>query len=169
MNSTLTVGTDMNQMPPSSWNLPANSEWMYSGQQQPIELIPCEWQSHQTRRKRRDIKRVGMGMSPPKSTSPTPAPAAGQTLIRADDRNMLRLYYKKAFEEFQQLNCRSIAKSYIKLVEPRKQVHFPYNGKTTLGGKSQSFDPEMTKPAWWPVGVVHKEPDHLLKDGMSGT
>ncbi|KAJ6157450.1 hypothetical protein N7470_005042 [Penicillium chermesinum] len=125
---------------------------------------PCEWQSHQSRRKRRDTKRVGLGMSPPKSSSPPPTPAIGHTVLRVDNRELLRRFYAKAFEEFQQLNCRSIAKSYIKLVEPRKQVHFPYNGRTTIAGVPQRVNPEMTKPGWWPAGVVHKEPDHLLKN-----
>lgn len=76
---------------------------------------------------------------------------------------MLRRYYEKAFEDFQQLNCRAIAKSYIKLVEPRKQVQYPYNGKKVISGVSQQVDPEQTKPGWWPSDVPHREPDHLLK------
>lgn len=86
-------------------------------------------------------------------------------MLRVGDRDLLRRYYEKAFEDFQQLNCRAIAKSYIKLVEPRKQVHFPYNGRKVIAGVSQRVDPEQTKPAWWPVGVLHREPDHLLKRG----
>ncbi|KAJ6141202.1 hypothetical protein N7470_010098 [Penicillium chermesinum] len=154
---------DMNQIPQSSWNMHENPEWMYPAQRS-VELIPCEWQSHQSRRKRRDTKRVGLGMSPLKSSSPPPTPAIGYTILRVDSRELLRRFYAKAFEEFQQLNCRSIAKSYIKLVEPRKQVHFPYNGRTTIAGVPQRVNPEMTKPGWWPAGVVHKEPDHLLKN-----
>jgi hypothetical protein len=80
----------------------------------------------------------------------------------------MRRYYEKAFEDFQQLNCRAIAKSYIKLVEPRKQVHFPYNGRRVISGATQRVDPELTKPDWWPAGVPHREPDHLLKRGRSG-
>jgi hypothetical protein len=26
---------------------------------------------------------------------------------------------------------------------------------------------EESKPDWWPPGVIHKEPDHLRKPGMS--
>lgn len=159
----------MGQVTSSSWDLQANPEWMYPNQQRPVELIPCEWQSHQTRRKRRDMKRTGLGMSPPQSSSPPPVQASGSTILRIGNRDLLRRYYAKAFEEFQQLNCRSIAKSYIKLVEPRKQVHFPYNGRTTIAGVPQRVNPEMTKPGWWPAGVVHKEPDHLLKQGMSSS
>ncbi|KAF7165279.1 hypothetical protein CNMCM5623_009501 [Aspergillus felis] len=79
------------------------------------------------------------------------------------DRRLLRKYYRKAFESLQQINCRTIAKAYVKLVEPRKQVNYPYNGRRLIAGISQQLDPEMTKPAWWPDGVTHKEPDHLPK------
>lgn len=79
--------------------------------------------------------------------------------------SILRRYYEKAFEGLQQINCRILAKAYIKLVEPRKQVNYPYNGRKIISGTSQQFDPELTKPAWWPAGVTHREPDHLLKNG----
>lgn len=81
------------------------------------------------------------------------------------NRSLLRRYYEKAFESLQQINCRILAKAYIKLVEPRKQVNYPYNGRKIISGTSQQFDPELTKPAWWPSGVTHREPDHLLKPG----
>ncbi|KAJ6088424.1 hypothetical protein N7486_009685, partial [Penicillium sp. IBT 16267x] len=152
-----------NQTPPSPWEMQPNLGWMPAGQTRLAELIPCEWQSHQTRRKRRDIKRIGMARPRPKSASPPPTPPPGRTILRVGNKDLLRRYYEKAFEDFQQLNCRVIAKSYIKLVEPRKQVHFPYNGRKIISGVSQRVDPELTQPGWWPVGVLHREPDHLLK------
>lgn len=106
-----------------------------------------------------------MSRPPPKSASPPPTPPPGRTILRVGNQDLLRRYYEKAFEDFQQLNCRAIAKSYIKLVEPRKQVHFPYNGRKVISGVSQRVDPELTKPGWWPDGVLHREPDHLLKKG----
>ncbi|KAA8649685.1 DUF2841 domain-containing protein [Aspergillus tanneri] len=84
-------------------------------------------------------------------------------MLPVQDRNLLRRYYEKGFEGLQQINCRILAKAYIKLVEPRKQVNYPYNGRKIISGISQQFDPEMTKPTWWPSGVTHREPDHLLK------
>lgn len=58
--------------------------------------------------------------------------------------------------------------AYIRMVEPRKQVHHPYNGRLPGGGNApEQLDPEATKPPWWPAGVTHREPDHLLKEGMS--
>jgi hypothetical protein len=75
--------------------------------------------------------------------------------------------YEKAFEKFQQTNCRVLAKAYIKILEPRKQVNYPYNGRKSVGGITVQLDPEVTKPSWWPSRVRHREPDHLPKVGMS--
>ncbi|KAJ5372269.1 hypothetical protein N7517_004275 [Penicillium concentricum] len=117
-----------------------------------------------TTKPKKSKRASGTLKSRPKSSSPPPTtPPPGRTVLRVGNRALLRRYYEKAFEDFQQLNCRAIAKSYIKLVEPRKQVHYPYNGRRVIAGVSQRVDPEFTKPAWWPTGVLHKEPDHLLK------
>ncbi|KAI9932630.1 hypothetical protein MW887_008878 [Aspergillus wentii] len=86
-----------------------------------------------------------------------------RTMLPVRNEKLLRQYYEKAFESLQQINCRILAKAYIKLVEPRKQVNFPYNGRKIISGTSHQLDPETTKPAWWPSGVTHREPDHLLK------
>ncbi|KAJ5712735.1 hypothetical protein N7493_009203 [Penicillium malachiteum] len=155
--------TDPTQTSPAPWGMQPSLGWMQPGPARPADLIPCEWQSHQTRRKRRDLKRAGMARPRPKSASPPPTPPPGRSVLRIGNRDLLRRYYEKAFEDFQQLNCRAIAKSYIKLVEPRKQVHFPYNGRKVIAGVSQRVDPELTKPGWWPADVLHREPDHLLK------
>jgi hypothetical protein len=83
-----------------------------------------------------------------------------------DPTAMLHLY-ENAFGNFQQTNCRVLAKAYIKILEPRKQVNYPYNGRKLVGGRKVQFDPEETKPPWWPSLVRHHEPDHLPKVGMS--
>ncbi|CAI7573224.1 unnamed protein product [Penicillium glandicola] len=83
--------------------------------------------------------------------------------ISVKERGLLRLYYEKIFQNLQQTNCRIIAKAYIKLVEPRKQVNYPYNGRKIVEGRTRQLDPEETKPPWWPRGVSHREPDHLPK------
>ncbi|GAA6014724.1 hypothetical protein JCM11491_001953 [Sporobolomyces phaffii] len=44
-----------------------------------------------------------------------------------------------------------VCRSWIKVIEPHKQTKFQY----------QKGD--ETKPAWWPAGIRHKEPDHLGK------
>lgn len=129
-------------------------------------MIPCELTTSQSRKKSK--RSGGIVKCRQKSTSPPPTtPQPGRTVLQVGNRALLRRYYEKAFEDFQQLNCRAIAKSYIKLVEPRKQVHFPYNGRRSIAGVAQTDNPEQTKPGWWPAGVVHKEPDHLLKPGKS--
>ncbi|CAP99909.1 Pc22g26210 [Penicillium rubens Wisconsin 54-1255] len=86
-----------------------------------------------------------------------------RVLISIKDRCLLRRYYEKIFQTLQQTNCRIIAKAYIKLVEPRKQVNYPYNGRKVVEGRTQQLDPEETKPPWRPRGVSHREPDHLPK------
>lgn len=86
-----------------------------------------------------------------------------QSLLPVGKQALLRKYYEKAFERFQQVNCKIVAKAFIKLVEPRKQVNFPYNGRKPKTNGSEPADPECTKPKWWPSGVTHREPDHLLK------
>ncbi|OJD26429.1 hypothetical protein ACJ73_02191 [Blastomyces percursus] len=77
------------------------------------------------------------------------------------DEEKMMAYYAEAFRAFQQINCRQVAKAYIKLIEPRKQAKHPYNGGKAAPGETR--DPEKTKPEWWPADVIHKEPDHLKK------
>ncbi|EEP79363.1 predicted protein [Uncinocarpus reesii 1704] len=81
--------------------------------------------------------------------------------LRIGETDKVLDYYASALRAFQQINCRQIAKAFIKMIEPRKQVKHPYNGgRGPLGEKG---DPEKTKPDWWPAGVEHREPDHLKK------
>ncbi|OQD72632.1 hypothetical protein PENDEC_c020G04837 [Penicillium decumbens] len=86
-----------------------------------------------------------------------------KTTISVRDTDLLRGYYEKVFQNLQQTNCRVIAKAYVKLVEPRKQVNYPYNGRKIVAGRTQQLEPDATKPPWWPTGVSHREPDHLPK------
>jgi hypothetical protein len=83
----------------------------------------------------------------------------------AIDKGLLRRYYEQAFETLQQTNCRVVAKAWVKMIEPRKKLQFPYNGRKIVEGKTIQFSPEETKPPWWPPGVRHREPDHLPKTG----
>lgn len=138
----------------------------------PGPLIPCDWQLDQSRRhrrngRRRDLRMPG-SMTPDFGSDTMSLASSSACVIRVDDETRLKKYYEKAFDSFQQLNCRVIAKAFIKLVEPRKQVNYPYNGRraSSSPGGERRADPEMTKPPWWPAGVTHKEPDHLLKPGM---
>ncbi|KAJ5369357.1 uncharacterized protein N7496_009117 [Penicillium cataractarum] len=84
------------------------------------------------------------------------------TFPTQDSKAMVQRY-ENAFANFQQTNCRVLAKAYIKILEPRKQVNYPYNGRKLVGGRKIQFDPEQTKPPWWPSLVRHHEPDHLPK------
>lgn len=87
--------------------------------------------------------------------------------LEIGDSDKLLVFYETAFRALQQLNCRQIAKAFIKVIEPRKQVKHPYNGGKAPPGSApgEKGDPEKTKPDWWPTGVTHKEPDHLKKPG----
>ncbi|OQE10079.1 hypothetical protein PENFLA_c095G00082 [Penicillium flavigenum] len=132
------------------------------------ELIPSEWQFLHGRTRRYDLKRTEVVRPRHKSTAHAPNPRLGRTILRVGNRDLLKHYYEKAFEGFQQVNCRAIAKSYIKLLEPRKQIYYPYNGRRVISGVAQPLDPELTKPGWWPIGALHREPDHLLKPDTHG-
>lgn len=83
--------------------------------------------------------------------------------ISISNKQVLRQYYEKVFQNLQQKNCRVIAKAYVRLVGPHKQAQYPYNGRKTVAGKKQQFSPKETKPLWWPPGVSHQEPNHLPK------
>ncbi|KAL4936404.1 hypothetical protein BDV06DRAFT_93717 [Aspergillus oleicola] len=86
-----------------------------------------------------------------------------KSILPISNQSLLRTYYEKAFDSLHQTNCRILAKAYVKLVEPRKQVSYPYNGHKNIAGVPHKLDPEDTKPPWWPAGVIHREPDHLKK------
>lgn len=86
--------------------------------------------------------------------------------LRVGDTEKVMDYYEGTLKHFQQLNCRMVAKAFIKFIEPRKQVRHPYNGGKPPPGSAPGAtgDPEKTRPEWWPSGVMHKEPDHLKKE-----
>ncbi|CAO1628438.1 unnamed protein product [Parajaminaea phylloscopi] len=60
-------------------------------------------------------------------------------------------FFELRFGQMQQGMCKTVAKAWIKIIEPKKQTRCPYNKG------------EEGKPDWWPEGVRHKEPDHLMK------
>lgn len=80
----------------------------------------------------------------------TPAPPM-HTLTLAPDA--IDNYYTSRFAALQQATCKLVVKAWIKVIEPKKQMKFPYNKGEDL------------KPTWWPEGVRHREPDHLSKTG----
>ncbi|KAJ5540419.1 hypothetical protein N7494_005495 [Penicillium frequentans] len=100
---------------------------------------------------------------PQHQNKPTRISSNQEAFISITDKGFLRRYYEKIWENFQQTNCRVLAKAYVKLIEPRKQVTYPYNGRKIIAGKTHQLDPNETKPPWWPTGVSHREPDHLPK------
>jgi hypothetical protein len=88
-----------------------------------------------------------------------------QVPLEIGDTKKVAEFYKGAFRRLQQINCRLLAKNFIKIIEPRKQVKHPYNGGRKPGGApGEKGNPEDTKPDWWPRDVIHKEPDHIKKE-----
>jgi Protein of unknown function (DUF2841) len=96
--------------------------------------------------------------------------------IEIQDRDKLKEYLFDAFTSFQQINCRTLCKSWIRTIEPKKQVKHPYNGNLKVKGipkfaandvsTQKDSDPQETKPQWWPSKdeCPHKEPDHIKKE-----
>lgn len=96
--------------------------------------------------------------------------------IEIQDHQKLKEYLFDAFTSFQQINCRTLCKSWIRTIEPKKQVNHPYNGNLKVKGAQRvppndlstqkDLDPEETKPKWWPSKeeCPHKEPDHIKKE-----
>ena len=83
------------------------------------------------------------------STPSPPMHTLNLALTAIDD------YYVSRFAGLQQATCKLVVKAWIKVIEPKKQMKFPYNKGEDL------------RPAWWPEGVRHREPDHLSKTGES--
>jgi hypothetical protein len=83
-----------------------------------------------------------------------------QQLVIQDSKEVFAFYVTR-FKDMQQSACKIMGKAFVKLVEPKKQTHYPY----TRGDEAA--------PPWWPIRpgeeshVRHKEPDHLLKPGKS--
>jgi hypothetical protein len=77
------------------------------------------------------------------------------------DEEGLKKWYSDAFDAVQQVTCRTVAKLWIKKIEPKKQSAHPYNGGLP---KEDPKDPERTKPEYWPDSIPHKEPDHIQKE-----
>lgn len=89
---------------------------------------------------------VGLGITCPATPQPS-----GHTITLSPSE--VEGYYSQRFSALQQATCKLVTKAWIKIIEPKKQMRFPYkNG-------------EGLKPTWWPEGVRHREPDHLSKTG----
>lgn len=100
----------------------------------------------------------------------------------ADNRHLLQFEVcdDEAFEKFcfatfndlQQLAMKAILKDWVKELEPKKQKRFPYcqTYPNVDGHPDYEHTPEPgTYPDWWPIkSVIHREPDHLSKDGTCG-
>jgi hypothetical protein len=89
--------------------------------------------------------------------TPIPPVQKFQHLTIGDEAEVEKFYHVR-FKDMQQSSCKVMGKAFVKLVEPKKQTHYPY----TKGNPKA--------PPWWPPmtgdnQVRHREPDHLLKPG----
>ena len=91
------------------------------------------------------------------------APVAKTTPLQIRNKSQVTLYLRETLRSMNQLNCKAVAKQWIKIIEPGKQGKHPYNGgrdATKAGIKGTPAANELKKPRWWPEGIDHKEPDH---------
>ena len=92
--------------------------------------------------------------------TPVPIPVMKTQQLVIGDEAEVDKFYQVRFKDMQQFSCKIMGKAFVKLVEPKKQTHYPY----TKGAEKA--------PPWWPETsgdnhVRHREPDHLLKAGKS--
>ncbi|KAN0065859.1 hypothetical protein ACQY0O_000990 [Thecaphora frezii] len=116
--------------PPKSAPLPSN-EFRDALSNGPRTATP-----HQTRL---SLSRTASNSHPP------------QFDVRLENEAARTAFLELRFGQLQQGVCKTVAKAWIKIIEPKKQTRCPYNKG------------EEGKPTWWPEGVRHKEPDHLMK------
>lgn len=73
------------------------------------------------------------------------------TRLHLNDTQEIKNYIFHCLKHLRQNPCKILAKLWIKAIEPKKKIKYPY-----INGDS-------AKPKWWPVDVQHREPDHLQK------
>ena len=84
----------------------------------------------------------------------------GYIVVDFNDKESMILFYHYCFHSIGAVCMKKILKAWIKVIEPKKQVKYPYKGG------------ERTKPKWWPTTTEdinsncrHMEPDHLWNNG----
>lgn len=83
---------------------------------------------------------------------------------QVDAREDWRCWFTDAFYALQQVSCRLVAKEWIKTIQPRKQYENPYNGVHPV--TAEYVGSCATRPPYWPASIVHREPDHISKEGI---
>lgn len=85
----------------------------------------------------------------------------GYTLVNADDKATINLFYHYCFATIGALCMKRILKAWIKAIHDKKQVTHPYKGR------------DATRPDYWPAltdnpnsNCRHIEPDHLQNKGQ---
>lgn len=121
---------------------------------------PSVWDARPQKRRRSSVRGLD-------STSPSEEGESSpwtERRVKVSDTEELVRFYDQSFKDLQQVNCKSVAKVWIKAIEEKKQINHPYNGGKPDG--PFGGDSERSKPPWWPRNIQHKEPDHLKKPCM---
>lgn len=116
--------------------------------------VPANEKGHAIAKAGPDVR----GKKQRRSRSPTDTdkePSPSQVPLRIGDLEAVTELYRSRLLRVLQLGCRSVAKAWVKALQPRKQTNYPYRGRGA------------TRPPWWPADVPHVEPDHLSKVGKS--
>lgn len=123
-------------------------------------LVDEPWESLQSTKSMPSSSASSSLAKTPAATMMSTFPTATRSSTPASPMHTLKLspwgldsYYESKFAALQQATCKLVVKAWIKVIEPKKQMKYPYNKGEEL------------KPAWWPEGVRHREPDHLSKSG----
>jgi hypothetical protein len=85
-------------------------------------------------------------------------PVQKTRMMKIGDEHEVEEFYKARFRDMQQSACKVVGNAWVRLIEPRKQTHYPY----TKGN--------ISAPPWWPPTtgenkVRHINPENLLKPG----
>lgn len=121
---------------------------------QPPHSAPLPIHHREHDQDRNGMVQMGMGMENPDTptvgTMPLHHPYEPMQEIYLATHNDRTSFFELRLQQMQSVVCKTIAKAWIKVIEPKKQSYHPYK----LG--------EAAKPAWWPAGSRHREPDHLF-------
>ncbi|EFR02721.1 hypothetical protein MGYG_05719 [Nannizzia gypsea CBS 118893] len=70
--------------------------------------------------------------------------------LEIGNEQQVKAYYESAFITFQEANCLSVVKAYIKLMESHETIDYSYNDDDEKG------TPKGPKPGWWPKNLIYR-------------
>ena len=107
------------------------------------------------RRRRQDSEKLASSIQddypPPPEDDSDPFGSSHMISIEIGDMERIKEYLYNAFTSFLQINCRTLCKAWIRTIEPKKQVNYPYNGNRKKMRMSSS-DPPLQREIDWEMG-----------------